>query len=187
MSEAGSPLSRRIAECARELGRGDVGALGRLFDTVAPRMLRYAEALTRNPEDAEDALQSAMARMARYPAALAAADYPWAYLLKTVRNEALKILGRKQPLRSLTDVMHAWAVDAPQLEHEESRLQIRAALSRLPSAQAEIVVLKIWEEMTFLEIAAVTGESPNTVASRYRYALSKLSRSLEPLVRGDVR
>jgi len=43
------------------------------------------------------------------------------------------------------------------------------------------VVLKIWEGMTFAEIAHVLGESPNTAASRYRYALQKLSQYLQPL------
>ena len=42
--------------------------------------------------------------------------------------------------------------------------------------------------MTFAEIAEVLGESPNTAASRYRYALQKLTQYLQPLadeVRSD--
>ena len=34
--------------------------------------------------------------------------------------------------------------------------------------------LKVWEGMTFQEIADVTGEGLNTAASRYRYAMEKL-------------
>ena len=41
-------------------------------------------------------------------------------------------------------------------------------------------MLKIWEEMTFAQIAAVLEESPNTVASRYQYAMAKLSKRLLP-------
>ena len=40
-------------------------------------------------------------------------------------------------------------------------------------------MLKVYQEMTFAEIAAVTGVSLNTAASRYRYALDKL-RALLP-------
>ena len=43
-------------------------------------------------------------------------------------------------------------------------------------------MLKIWEGLTFAEIAEVLDESPNTAASRYRYALQKLSQSLQPLL-----
>jgi RNA polymerase sigma-70 factor (ECF subfamily) len=38
--------------------------------------------------------------------------------------------------------------------------------------------LKIWGELTFQQIAAVTDESPNTVASRYRLALAALRQQL---------
>ena len=55
---------------------------------------------------------------------------------------------------------------------------MRRAVRRLPPAQGEVVVLRIWEDMTFLEIATVLDQSPNTVASRFRYALEKLTRML---------
>ena len=59
---------------------------------------------------------------------------------------------------------------------------VRRALGKLPPPQAEVVVLKIWEEMTFAEIGEVLGQSPNTAASRYRYALQKLSQHLHSVV-----
>ena len=58
---------------------------------------------------------------------------------------------------------------------------VRHALHKLPPKQSEVVALKIWENMTFVEIGAVLGESPNTAASRYRYALEKLTQHLQPL------
>ena len=48
------------------------------------------------------------------------------------------------------------------------------ALQQLPAEQREVVHLKVWEGMTFQEIADVTGEGLNTAASRYRYTLEKL-------------
>lgn len=64
----------------------------------------------------------------------------------------------------------------------EIREFVQAAMKTLPAEQAEIVVLKIWEELTFAEISQILDESPNTIASRYRYALQKLNQSLEPMV-----
>jgi RNA polymerase sigma-70 factor (ECF subfamily) len=40
------------------------------------------------------------------------------------------------------------------------------------------VVLKIWEDMTFSQIAEILEISPSTAASRYRYALEKLTQKL---------
>jgi RNA polymerase sigma-70 factor (ECF subfamily) len=65
-------------------------------------------------------------------------------------------------------------------ERNELQEFVRTALDRLPAEQAEVVVLKIWEEMTFQEIGEVLGESANTAASRYRYAITKLTQSLQP-------
>jgi RNA polymerase sigma-70 factor (ECF subfamily) len=47
-------------------------------------------------------------------------------------------------------------------------------LGLLPPEQRAIVHLKIWEELTFREIAAQLGIPADTAASRYRYALDKL-------------
>lgn len=172
-----------------DLGRGDRCALTRLYDVAAPRLLRYAETLTRNRADAEDAMQSALVKVARKPKQLANADKPWAYLVRVVRNEALKVIGRRKPIASLASLLQAWRpVECP-LEQQESREKVQEAVAKLPAEQAEVVVLKIWEQFTFAEIADLIDESPNTAASRYRYALEKLARHLQPLVdsaRADI-
>jgi RNA polymerase sigma-70 factor, ECF subfamily len=41
-------------------------------------------------------------------------------------------------------------------------------------------VLKIWEELTFAQIGEVLELSPHTAASRYQYAISKLTKRLLP-------
>jgi RNA polymerase sigma-70 factor (ECF subfamily) len=169
----------RVRSCAAELARQGVGALAGLFDLAAPRAVRYAQALTRNQHDAEDALQAAMVRLAANPRALGEAWHPWAYLLRVVRNEALKITQRKRADQVLSLVTEAWTEASP--EDADARQFVRQALARLPSSQAEVVVLKLWEGMTFAEIGEVLGESPNTAASRYRYALQKLTQFLQPL------
>jgi RNA polymerase sigma-70 factor (ECF subfamily) len=43
------------------------------------------------------------------------------------------------------------------------------------------VTLKLWGDLTFNEIATMTGESINTIAGRYRYALQAMQRKLAPL------
>ena len=61
--------------------------------------------------------------------------------------------------------------------HEE-RLALERALCELPPEQREVVHLKAFEGMTFQEIADAIGESINTVASRYRYAMEKMRAQL---------
>lgn len=179
-------LAKQVATYALELGHGNLAALGKLYDLTADRLLRYARTLTRNATDAEDALQASMCRVAQYPEQLARSAFPWAYFLKIVRNETLKVLQRRvKSAMANADSHAAWSFDEPGLERQENAACVRLALQRLPAEQAEVVVLKIWEAMTFAEISVVLGESHNTVASRYRYAIEKLTRLLEPLAREE--
>jgi RNA polymerase sigma-70 factor (ECF subfamily) len=96
-----------------------------------------------------------------------------------VRNDALAIAQRKNrstQASNLTDLAVSRPVD--ELEREESYRAVWSALRTLPPEQAEVVVLKIWEGMTFAEVARVLELSPNTVASRYQYAMAKLNKRL---------
>jgi RNA polymerase sigma-70 factor (ECF subfamily) len=77
---------------------------------------------------------------------------------------------------SLADLLTRRDVD--EVQREESHREVWAAIRGLPTDQAEVVVLKIWESMTFAQIAAVLEISPATAASRYRYALEKLTVKL---------
>ena len=69
-----------------------------------------------------------------------------------------------------------------ELQQQETAERVRRILAGLPAEQSEVVTLKHWEDLTFAEIAEVLGISQNTVASRYRYAMEKLQRSLEGLM-----
>jgi RNA polymerase sigma-70 factor, ECF subfamily len=174
-------IADTVARCSLQLTQGDPAALARLYDAAGARLLRYSQSLTRNREDAEDALQAAMVKVAQNPHKMASAKHPWAYFLRIVRNETLKLLGRRRPTQTLIDTTVGASPDSLDAEREESRQFVHEALKKLPAEQTEVVVLKIWEQMTFQEIAVVLGESINTTASRYRYALEKLSRYLRPI------
>ena len=71
-----------------------------------------------------------------------------------------------------------WFRNLDEIELEETHRAIWCAIRGLPREQAEVVVLKIWEDMTFLEIGQLLEVSPNTVASRYQYAMGKLASKL---------
>jgi RNA polymerase sigma-70 factor (ECF subfamily) len=61
------------------------------------------------------------------------------------------------------------------------REELAAALRELPEKQRAVMHLKLWEGLTFGEIADALEISPNTAASRYRYGLDKLRERLRPL------
>lgn len=179
-------FAAQIRCCANDLQDHGVDCLGSLYDLTAQRLLRYAVTVTRNSSDAEDAIQATMVRIAMRPKILATAQQPWAYLLRVARNEALRILQKRKPLQIFAQCRQLWSRDSEIVEENDQAQVVRRALKRLPANQSEVVVLKIWEDMTFAEIASVLDESPNTVASRYRYALQKLDNYLRPMTHEDI-
>jgi RNA polymerase sigma-70 factor (ECF subfamily) len=72
------------------------------------------------------------------------------------------------------------AVFDPAPEQRETAAIVQQALEELPESQREVVTLKLWGGLTFAQIAETTGESINTVSSRYRYALQALEKRLAP-------
>ena len=156
-------------------------ALTALYDAYGARMYGYALALLGDVSEAEDVVQDVFTRICasgRMP------DDSARYLLRAVRNEAFSRL-RKRRLRF-------WR--ANQLRHTQTALlqfrdsaaapgnteSIERTLNALPPKQREVVVLKILQDMTFDEIAEVLDVSPNTAASRYRYAIERLRRTMAP-------
>jgi RNA polymerase sigma-70 factor (ECF subfamily) len=179
-----TPFPERVRDCALRLSELGVDALGALYDLTSRRLVRYAVTLTRNQHDAEDAVQSVLVRVADRPQLLADADCSWAYLLRMVRNESLGIGRRKKRWSmsaGITDLFTRRAVD--EVEREDTHRAVWRALRKLPTEQAEVVVLKIWEDMTFAQVAEVLEISRHTAASRYKYALEKLTRKLAPIQR----
>jgi RNA polymerase sigma-70 factor (ECF subfamily) len=140
-------FSIRLRRCADDLRQQGVAALGELYDLAAPRLVRYALMLTRNQHDAEDAPQAAILRIARNSMTLGASKHPWAYFIKVVRNEALKIIQQRKSVSSSAVSAAAANEDPFMLESLELAESVRHALHKLPTTQSEVVVLKIWENM----------------------------------------
>jgi len=64
------------------------------------------------------------------------------------------------------------------LEQRQTHAGLRTLVEALPPEQREVVALRIWDELSFKEIAAVTGVSINTALGRMRYALINLRKMM---------
>ncbi len=70
---------------------------------------------------------------------------------------------------------------APEPDEPAFREALSGALGELPPEQRVVVHLKLWEGLTFEQIAELLRVPLNTAASRYRYGLDKLRQRLRPL------
>jgi RNA polymerase sigma-70 factor (ECF subfamily) len=150
------------------------------FVQLGPALLLFARRWTNSRADAEDIVQEAFVRFWRRRQH---SIENRALLYATVRSAALdRLRSDQRRARREAAVARDGAEHAePQFATvDEGQQLLAAAVERLPNEQREVVVLKIWNELTFAEIADVLEISPNTAASRYRYALSALKKILQP-------
>jgi RNA polymerase sigma-70 factor (ECF subfamily) len=149
------------------------------FTSAAPGLLLFARQLLRSRADAEDIVQDAFVRFWRRNHNI---DNR-ALLYTTVRSIALDLIRRdsRRARREAEAVSESEQVVEPQFElADEAEFALAAAVDRLPRDQREVLVMKIWNELTFAEIATALAISQNTAASRYRYVLAALKKTLQP-------
>ncbi|MEM7145864.1 MAG: sigma-70 family RNA polymerase sigma factor [Verrucomicrobiota bacterium] len=147
------------------------------------RLLLYARQQTRTESDAEDVLQSALIKTWKTTNQNPGANLNLTPLAFTnIRRCAIDLARANSRRQSREEKIAqppvAW-FDAS-LESKERALEIQAALQQLSPDFREVITLKIWGDLTFAQIAAVLEISPNTAASRYRYALKSLRTTLSP-------
>jgi RNA polymerase sigma-70 factor (ECF subfamily) len=146
------------------------------FSEVAPGLVLFARQFVRSAPDAEDIVQEAFVRFWRKQHSI----QNRALLFATVRSVALDLLRRdaRRARREANAALEVEQFTAPQFDFDDgSQQQLAAAIDQLPAEQREVLVMKIWNELTFAEIGEVLGISQNTAASRYRYALAALKKN----------
>ena len=151
------------------------------YAQLAPKLLLFARQWVGSVADAEDVVQTAFVKFWRHQPEAGSEHYPLLY--SAVRTSALDLI-RADSRRGRREQVVATDPDEPffdpEIERNESAGLINSALQHLPESQREVLVLRIWGELSFAEIATALGDSINTVASRYRYALDGLRRILKP-------
>lgn len=149
------------------------------FSQIAPGLLLFARQWTHSAADAEDIVQEAFVRFWRKQHNVENR----ALLYASVRSIALDFLRRsnRRKRREVVALADTDQTVQPQFEIEdESQQALAAAMAALPNEQREVLVMKVWNDLTFAEIASVLNISQNTAASRYRYALAALKQNLAP-------
>jgi len=152
-----------------------------LYDRFAGRLYRVALGMLGHREDAEDAVQEVFTALVRSRRRLTGVQDLTAYLFTALRRAAARLAARRAraPIASGVAADQAAARAAGQGPDSPHSERLQRALSALPPEQREVIAFKIDGELTFAQIAAVTGVSANTAASRYRYALEKLRAALK--------
>ena len=150
-----------------------------VFSELAPGLVLFARQWVRSAADAEDVVQDAFVKFWRRNHKIDNRGLLYA----TVRSVALDLIRRDSRRAGREREAYAdfeQAVEPQFRTEDESERTLALAIDRLPQPQREVLVMKIWNELSFAEIGEALGVSQNTAASRYRYALTALKKDLLP-------
>jgi RNA polymerase sigma-70 factor (ECF subfamily) len=168
----------RAAEIGAQRTRAELASMDMFVRTHHPRLIRLAGLITRDPDQAQDAVQTALERAwrkrdsVRDPARLR----PW--LDRIVAREAIR-----QTRRSIVTVLRRDAsdwIELPSAVPEPADMaDLRAAVGRLSPIHRAVVALHLYAGYSVEETAGVLEVPLDTVRSRLRAARKQLRRDLE--------
>ena len=156
-----------------------------------PRLLLFARGWGKTREDAEDLVQEAILKMWHYQHEAERGGGPpdLPLVFSTIRFGGLMLhrsskrrRKREEAIIYLNEFRDVWL--DPLLEEDEEAVILRGVVEGLSMKLREVVVMKTWGGLTFAQISETLGISPNTAASRYRYALEMLAREMKQIKEG---
>ena len=141
--------------------------LDAVMRVLGQELHHYARVLAGSREAGEDALQDTLVALLQEGAKAAKIRTPRAWLFTVLRRKALAY--RKTAPQSLAREFSA-SVDADQ----SARLMLEESLRKLDALDQEIILLHLWEGLTFEAISDVLVMPRNTLLSRYARAIRRL-------------
>ena len=159
--------------------------LERIYDEHAQALFAFLLNFTRDENDTRDVLQEIFTRLAREPGLLRGARDERAFLIRLAHNAAIDFMRRRGTRQKYHEQFGEEELSIFAADENPDVAAFRESLSRalaeLPEDQRAVVHLKLWENLTFEQIATALNIPPNTAASRYRYGIDKMRERLRPI------
>lgn len=160
----------------RQAKAGDAEAFGRLYESMARDLYRYALYTLGSEAPARDAVQEAVLAAFRNIAALRGDDALRPWMFRILRNVCRKTLRQGYGAAvSLEEQFAETAANDPPLGRA---MEVRQAIAALPETSREIVLMHVLEGYTSKEIGRMLGCPPGTVRARLSRAMAQLRKEL---------
>jgi len=154
----------------------DTAAFDAFVRARLPALLRFAYALTGDPHTAADLVQDALERTGMRWGKVERQGDPEGYVRRAILNGRVS-RWRKHRRETLVDCVPERLTSYEVPGRDEQLWQL---LATLPPRQRAVLVLRYYEDMSEVQIAATLGCSPGTVKSQSSKALAKLRVALNP-------
>jgi RNA polymerase sigma-70 factor, ECF subfamily len=163
------------------LAADDASALDALLARHWLPLVTFVARMTGSEQSAEDAVQEAFCRLWERRRSWRPAGSVSGLLFRLARNVAISEHRHRQAEDRAADVVRETAPrhhDAPELPDAELRVALERAIGALPPRRREVFLLRVVHDLSYKEIAAVMGTSPQTVANQLSHAMAFLRQAL---------
>ena len=164
-------------ELIRKVHNGNKEALNIIIDKYYDEIYRFCFYLTGYETDSYDITQEVFLKFIRYVDSYQYKNLK-GYLLIIARNLCYDFFRHKKDTTPIEETAEA-GKDDMQIRGIEDGLLIEQALLKISDEQREVIILRIYEEFKFMEIAKMLGVNLSTVKSRYHLGLKKLRKIME--------
>jgi RNA polymerase sigma-70 factor (ECF subfamily) len=170
-------------ELIQELQRGDRRALGVLYQEFSAGVFAYCLKILADRQLAEDVVQETFFKVQQHAQSIQRNESFRSWIFRIARNEALMQIRKRRQNGQINDEM-VWEEDTPhqQFVALERAEIVNRLLDELKQEYREVLVLLVYENMSYAEIAAVTGATESSVKSRVFRARKAMVERLKGLV-----
>jgi RNA polymerase sigma-70 factor (ECF subfamily) len=173
----------------RRTQQGDKQAFALLYERYSASVLSYLYRMLGNLDDVESIAQEVFLRAFRFAPTYRYPQKLSTWLFTITRNLAINYSRRRKrsPVRNVTE-LNLEGVDisgdpyqvahraTDNVEKQEEIARVLKALDGLPTDQKEVIVLGVFQDLSYAEMEAITGTKAVTLRSRMFHGLKRLAR-----------
>ncbi len=155
----------------------------RLMAMYGNRIYWHIRRIVVGHDDAEDVLQETCISILSAIDSLRASDRLIVWIYSIATHESLRHLRRQTRLFQSIDALGPLLMDKLGAENpidgQKVEMAFQKALLTLPTQQRIVFNMRYYDDMTYEEIAAVTGKNVGTLKTNYHYASEKIRKYIK--------
>jgi RNA polymerase sigma-70 factor (ECF subfamily) len=178
-------------ELMRRAQNGDRQAFSIVYERYSSAVLSYLYRMLGNVEDVESIGQEVFLRAFRFAPTYRYPEKLSTWLFTITRNLAINNARRRKrsPVRNVTELNlegvevtgDPWQIATQATDNDEKQEEIARilkALEDLPTDQKEVIVLGVFQDLSYAQMEEITGTKAVTLRSRMFHGLRKLAKMI---------
>lgn len=164
-------------ELVRLFKSGDPNAFDAIVRRFQDRIFRLAAVYLYDEQQAADATQEVFVRSFKGLRRFQFRSAPFTWLYRATRNVCHEYNRKRHSEALPDDLPDTSSVPERQVSSLETARQVRSLVAKLPERQREVVMLRLFEELSVKEAALAMGCREGTVKALLHKAMNNLRRS----------